>query len=252
MKYEFDFTGKTAIVTGARSGIGRAIAEAFGQTGTNVVCAGRRPCTDTVDTITAASGKAITVCCDVSIEDNVTNLIKTAKDEFGSVDILVNNAGTGNPGSKLHEYSMEDFDHTFAVDVRGVFMGMKYAIPEMLEAGGGAIINIASVAGIVADPDMAAYSSAKHAVVGLTRAGALDYADQNIRINCLAPGFIKSELTQIWLDDPVMYEVVKGFNFQHRAGEPEEIAGMALFLASDMASFMDGAIIPIDAAQSAH
>lgn len=252
MKNLLDFTDQVVIVTGARSGIGRAIATQFGQQGAKVVCVGRRPCDETVNDILAAGGEAISVPTDVSDEAQVKNLIQTVLNQYGQINVLINNAGSLPPTANLADQAVADFDKTIAIDVRGVFLGMKYVIPEMQKLGGGAIVNIASVAGLVADPGMAPYVAAKHAVVGLTKGAGIEYADQNIRINGIAPGFVKTEMTQGWIDDPVMKEQVKSYNFQHRIAEPEEIAGMALYLASPMAKFMSGSIVTVDAGQTAH
>lgn len=252
MKNPLDFSGKVVIVTGARSGIGKAIATMFGEQGAKVACVGRRPCDDTVKAIKKVGSEAISVPTDVSQEDQVSAMVKTVVDTFGKVDILVNNAGSLPPTRPLTEQTTEDFDKTMAIDVRGVFLGMKYVIPELKKVGGGAIVNIASVAGLVADPGMAPYVAAKHAVVGLTKSSGIEYADQGIRINGIAPGFVATEMTQGWMNDPKMKELVKSYNFQHRIADPSEIAGAALYLASPLASFMSGAIIAVDAGQTAH
>jgi NAD(P)-dependent dehydrogenase (short-subunit alcohol dehydrogenase family) len=252
MKQLLSFEDKVVIVTGARSGIGKAIAIAFGEQGAKVVCAGRRACDDTVAAITAAGGTAITITADVSSDEDVKNLIAKTVATYGRLDVLVNNAGSLPPTKPLAEQTVEDFDHTMAVDVRGVFLGMKYAIPELEKVGGGAIVNIASVAGLVADPGMAPYVAAKHAVVGITKAAGIEYGASNIRINGIAPGFVASEMTQGWMDDPEMKALVTSYNFQHRIADPSEIAGVALFLASPMAGFMSGTIVTVDAGQTSH
>jgi NAD(P)-dependent dehydrogenase (short-subunit alcohol dehydrogenase family) len=252
MKQLLSFENKVVIVTGARSGIGKAIALAFGEQGAKVVCAGRRACDDTVAAIKAAGGEAITVPTDVASEEGVKNLIAQTVAAYGRLDVLVNNAGSLPPTKPLTEQTVEDFDHTMNVDVKGIFLGMKYAIPEMKKVGEGAIINIASVAGLVADPCMAPYVAAKHAVVGITKAAGIEYADQNIRINGIAPGFVATEMTQNWMDDPEMKALVTSYNFQHRIADPSEIAGVALFLASPMAKFMSGTIVTVDAGQTSH
>lgn len=248
-----DFTGKTVIVTGARSGIGRATAIAFGEHGANVVCAGRRPCDDTVAAIKAAGGEATFVKCDVASEDDVRNLVAKTVETYGGLDAAVNNAGSLPPTCDLVDQTTEDFEHTMRVDVEGVFFCLKYEIREMLKnADGGTIVNLASVAGLVADPGMAPYVAAKHAVVGLTRAAGIEYAEKNIRVNGIAPGFVASEMTQGWMDDPEMKATVANYNWQHRIAEPEEIANVALFLASPMSSFMGGTIVSVDAGQASH
>lgn len=253
MKQLLDFTGKVVLVTGARSGIGQAVAIAFAEQGAKVVLSGRRPCSDTEVAIQNAGGEAVYVQCDVSNENDIRHLIEQTIEIYGRLDIAVNNAGTLPPTADLTEQTTADFNHTFDVDARGVFLCMKHEIAQMLKnENGGAIINIASVAGLIADPGMTPYVGAKHAVTGLTKAAAIEYADRNIRINAIAPGFVRTEITAGWMDDPEMLALVKSYNSQHRFAEPEEIANVALFLGSDMASFMNGSIVVADAGQTAH
>jgi NAD(P)-dependent dehydrogenase (short-subunit alcohol dehydrogenase family) len=129
---------------------------------------------------------------------------------------------------------------------------MKYEIPEMLKVGTGSIINCGSVVSLVADPGMAPYVAAKHGVAGITKAAALEYAKQNVRVNAIAPAFVETGMTQVWLADPEMTETVKGFNAANHIASPDEISGIVLFLASPMASFMTGGVYPVDGAQTAH
>lgn len=253
MKQLLDYTGKVVLVTGARSGIGQASAIAFAERGAKVVLSGRRPCTDTENSIREAGGEATFFACDVANEEDVIALIRQTVATYGRLDVAVNNAGTLPPTADIENQDVADFDHTFNVDARGVFLCMKYEISEMLKnEDGGSIINIASVAGLIADPGMTPYVGAKHAVSGLTKAAAIEYAERNIRINAIAPGFTRTEITAGWMDDPEMLAMVKSYNAQHRFAEPEEIANVALFLGSDMASFMNGSIIVADAGQTAH
>ena len=252
MEQLLDYTGKVVLVTGARSGIGKATAIAFAKRGAKVVVAGRRPCNETGAAIKEAGGESTFVSVDVSNEEEVKNLIAKAVEIYGRLDVAVNNAGTLPPTVDLIEQTAEDYNHVFDVDARGVFFCMKYEIPELLKVGGGAIVNIASVAGLVADPGMTPYVGAKHAVSGMTKAAGIEYASKGIRINAIAPGFVASEMTQGWMDDPEMKALVSGYNFQNRIADPAEIANVALFLGSDMASFMGGAVVAVDAGQTAH
>lgn len=247
-----DFTGKVAIVTGGGTGIGQATAVAFARQGAKVVIAGRSNADETLRRIKAAGGEALFVRGDVSKDADVRKIVKTAVDTYGRLDIAFNNAGLLPVTANLIDQAEEDFDKIIAVDLKGVFLGMKHQIPEMLKVGGGSIINCGSVVSLVADPGMSPYVAAKHGVAGLTKAVALEYARQNVRINCIAPAFTETGMTQGWLADPQMRELVKSFNAANRVASPEEIAGITLFLASPMASFLTGAIIPVDGAQTAH
>lgn len=252
MEQLLDYTGKVVLVTGARSGIGKATAIAFAKRGAKVVVAGRRPCDETQAAIKEAGGTSTFIAVDVAKEDQVKNLVEKTVETYGRLDVAVNNAGTLPPTKDLVDQTTEDYNRVFDVDARGVFLCMKYEIPQMLEQGGGAIVNIASVAGLVADPGMAPYVGAKHAVSGLTKAAGIEYASKGIRINGIAPGFVASEMTQGWMDDPEMKALVASYNWQNRIADPEEIANVALFLGSDMASFMGAAIVAVDAGQTAH
>lgn len=247
-----NYEGKVVLVTGARSGIGKATAVAFAKQGAKVVCSGRRPCVETEAAIAEFGGESTFIAVDVADEESMKNLVAKTIEKYGRLDVAVNNAGSLPPTKDLHEQTVEDFDHTMAVDVRGVFLGMKYQIPPMLEQGGGAIINIASVAGLVADPGMSPYVAAKHAVSGLTRAAGIEYASKGIRINGICPGFVASEMTQGWMDDPEMAALVSSYNWQNRIADPAEIANVCLFLGSPLASFMGAAMVAVDAGQTAH
>jgi NAD(P)-dependent dehydrogenase (short-subunit alcohol dehydrogenase family) len=247
-----DFTGKVVIVTGGNSGIGQAAAVAFARQGAKVVVACRSNADETLKRIKQAGGEATFVRADVSRSADVQNLVKTTVATYGKLDIAFNNAGVKATTAPLIDQTEADFDRDIAVDLKGVFLCMKYEIPEMLKAGHGSIINCGSVVSFVADPGMAPYVAAKHGVAGLTKAAALEYAKQDIRINLIGPAFTETGMTQPWLADPKMTELVKSFNAANRIASPEEIAGIVLFLASPLASFMTGTCIPVDAGQTAH
>jgi NAD(P)-dependent dehydrogenase (short-subunit alcohol dehydrogenase family) len=252
MKQLLDFTGKVVLITGARSGIGQAVAVAFAEQGAQLVLAGRSNCDETLARIKEVGGEAIFVPGDVSVSADVQNIVNTTVKTYGRLDVAYNNAGLLPVTSNLAEQTEEDFDKIMAVDLKGVFLCMKYEIPEMLKQGGGAIINCGSVVSLVADPGMAPYVAAKHGVAGLTRGAALEYTKDNIRINLIAPAFTATEMTAGWMADPVFCELVKSFNAANRIARPEEIAGIVLFLASPMASFISGAVYPVDGGQTAH
>ncbi|MCL2782780.1 MAG: SDR family oxidoreductase [Propionibacteriaceae bacterium] len=247
-----DFTDQVVLVTGGRSGIGQATAVAFAEQGAKVVIAGRSNADETLAKIEAVGGEGSFVQTDVSVGAEVQALIDGIVEKYGRLDVAFNNAGLLPVTTDLIYQTEEDFQKIIDVDLKGVFLGMKYQIPQMLKQGGGAIINCGSVVSIAADPGMAPYVAAKHGVAGLTRAAGIEYIKDNIRINLIAPGFTATEMTAGWLADPDFCEMVKGFNFVHRWAEPEEICGLVLFLASPMASFIAGSIFAIDGGQTAH
>jgi NAD(P)-dependent dehydrogenase (short-subunit alcohol dehydrogenase family) len=249
----YDFSGKTVLITGAATGIGRATALAFAKSGAAVVIGDVDPRgTETVQLITQAGGRAIMQQTDVTDSAQVKALVDLALREYGSLDIAFNNAGLLPPTAPLHEQTEADWHQIIAVDVTGVFLAMKHELAHMVEVGRGSIINTASVAGLRSDPGMAPYVAAKHAVVGLSKAAALDYATQGIRVNAIAPGLVRTPMTERWLNDPVMSALVLADSPIRRAAEPEEIADLVLFLASDQASVITGAIYPIDGARTTH
>jgi len=248
-----DFSGKTVVITGGSTGIGRATALAFGRAGANVVVAARGDGGGEVaDLIVEAGGRALFVATDVSREADVERLMQTTVDTFGGLDVAFNNAGTLPPTGALVEQSMEAWNRTIAVDLTGVFLSLKYEIKAMLAHGGGSIINTSSVAGLIADPGMSPYVAAKHGVIGLTKGAALDYAQQGIRVNAIAPGLVRTPMIDAWMSDPVMRETVLTYSPQGRVSEPEEIARLVLFLGSDLSPFINGAVYTIDGGQTAH
>ncbi|MCL2781947.1 MAG: SDR family oxidoreductase [Actinomycetia bacterium] len=248
----FDFTGKVALVTGGRSGIGQATAVAFARNGAKVVVNGRTNADETMEQIKEIGGEAIFVPGDVSKLEDVQNLINTTVETYGRLDIAFNNAGLLPVTAPLVEQTVEDFDKIIAVDLRGVFLCMKYQIPEMLKVGGGSIINCGSVVSTVADPGMAPYAAAKHGVAGLTKGAALEYAKAGIRANVVCPAFTETGMTSVWLADPEFTEVVKSFNAQGRVATPDEITWFVMLLASDWGSFMTGGVYAMDGGQTAH
>ncbi|MAD47405.1 MAG: short chain dehydrogenase [Oceanospirillaceae bacterium] len=248
-----DYQGKTVLITGAATGIGKATALAFARQGANIVIGDVDDrAKDTAADIKQLGAESLFVKTDVSDASAVENLVSEAVARFGKLDAAFNNAGLLPPTAPLAEQSAEDFDRIISVDLKGVFNCMKYEIQAMLNTGGGAIVNTASVAGVVADPGMAPYVAAKHGVVGLSRAAALDYATQGIRVNALAPGLVESNMTRRWLDDPEFVDQLMANSPVGRAAKPEEMAGMVLFLCSDAASFATGQVYLNDGGQTAH
>lgn len=248
-----DYTGKVVLITGAASGIGRATALAFAEQGARLVIGdvgeGAR---DTVEQIKAMGSEAIFVHADVSNSASVQALVNAAVETYGRIDAAFNNAGILPPTADFADMKEEDFDRIISVDLKGVFLCIKYEIQAMLKTGGGAIVNTASVAGVIADPGMAPYAAAKHGVVGLTKAAALDYARRGIRVNAIAPGLIRTPMTERWLADPQISQALMANSPMGRAAEPEEMAGVVLFLCSPAASFVNGAVWLADGGMTAH
>lgn len=252
-RLEIDFKGKTVLITGAATGIGRATALAFAAAGAAVLVGDvDARAEETVRDIIAGGGKAVFQKTDVSDSAQVEALVARAVSEFGSLDVAFNNAGLLPPTAPLAEQTETDWARIMSVDVTGVFLCLKHELAHMSKAGRGVIVNTASVAGLRADPGMAPYVAAKHAVVGLTKAAAIDYATAGIRVNAIAPGLVRTPMTERWLNDPEMREKVLADSPIRRAAEPDDIAGLVLFLASDLASVITGAVYPVDGARTAH
>jgi len=242
---------KVAVVTGAGSGIGRATAQYFAEQGSKVVVVDWNQSSgeETAATIVKAGGQAVFCHADVSNAVQVEAAIMTALGRFGRLDILVNNAAI-QILSKLVETSEADWDRLHSVNLKGVFLGCKYAIPAMKQGGGGAIVNIASVLGFVADPDLAAYCAAKGGVIALTKVAALTYGPDGIRVNCICPGDVETPLVQDYFNkdpDPARLrnEIYSKYALR-RIASPNEVAKVAAFLASGGSSFMTGSAVVMD------
>jgi NAD(P)-dependent dehydrogenase (short-subunit alcohol dehydrogenase family) len=237
---------KVAIVTGAGSGIGKATAELFAKQGARVVISdiSEENGNSAVDEIKKNGGQAFYVKADSSRPEDNEALVKQTLDKYGGVDIAVNNAGIGGPLGATGEYPIDGWKKVIDINLSGVFYGMRYQIPAMLGKGG-SIVNIASILGAAGTKLSPAYVAAKHGVVGLTKAAALEYAGENIRINSVGPGYIKTPLVQNSLDKNALNALV-GLHPIGRLGEPEEIAELILWLASCKASFVTGAYYNAD------
>jgi NAD(P)-dependent dehydrogenase (short-subunit alcohol dehydrogenase family) len=245
------FAGKVALVTGASRGIGAVTAQSFAQAGAAVVLAARdRQALDEVaEGIHKDGGQVLVVPSDVGDADSVERLVRQAEDTFGRLDFAFNNATDGPMPAPLAEIDPEEFDLGIRINIRGTFLGMKYQIPAMLRSGGGAIVNMASLGGLQGVANLAAYVAGKAGIIGLTKVAALDYADQGIRVNVLAPGPIlthhleaagEEAQRQAGLSTPM-----------RRVGQAQEVADTVLWLCSDQSSFVTGITVPIDGGQSA-
>jgi NAD(P)-dependent dehydrogenase (short-subunit alcohol dehydrogenase family) len=242
---------KVAIITGAGSGIGRATAKLFAREGAKIVVAdiAADAGAATVDTIAASGGEAMLACVDVTDSADAKRMVDAAVDTYGGLDVLYNNAGVVIAGS-VTDSDEEGWDSTFNVNIKGVMLGCKYGIPEIAKRGGGAVINTSSINGLVASVAIASYAASKGAVLMLTKQMALDYAPQNVRVNCVCPSDVNTPMIRDFINstpDPAETEarllrrVPLG-----RLAEPEDIARAVLFLASDDAAFVTGVALPVD------
>lgn len=241
---------KVVIITGAGSGIGAAAAEHFAGKGAKVVVSdvNEQDAVALVEKINSSGGEAIFVQADVSQHEQVEQLVSKTVDKYGQLDVLVNNAGIGNKTLvKTAERTPEDFNKVIAVNQCGVFYGMKYALQQMMKQGSGNIVNIASIAGMVAMRNNIEYTASKFAVVGMTKSAALEYASKNIRINCVCPGYTHSALLdQLWELDPSLEHKLMKLIPMKRYGESSEIAEAIYWLASDNTKFITGQSIVLD------
>jgi NAD(P)-dependent dehydrogenase (short-subunit alcohol dehydrogenase family) len=240
---------KVALVTGGTSGIGRATAIAYAQQQAKVVVVGRRmdEGEETVRLIQEAGGEAIFVQADVTKEADVKAMVDKTVDVFGRLDIAFNNAVMGGENPSLIEQTEAEYDRTMNVNVKGVWLSMKYEIAQMLKQGSGVIVNMASAVGVVALPNILLYTASKHAVVGLTKAAALQYAKAGIRINAVGPAAIQTDMLEAATggqDEAKAY--ITGLHPIGRIGTPLEVANAVLFLSSDLASFTTGATLLVD------
>jgi NAD(P)-dependent dehydrogenase (short-subunit alcohol dehydrogenase family) len=241
--------GKIALVTGGGSGIGRATALAFAQEGARVVVSDVNAAggAETVQLIQNIAGEAVFVKTDVTQAAEVEALIQQAVAAYGRLDCAFNNAGIGGALNRTAERSEDDWDLTMNVNLKGVWLCMKYELLQMAEQGSGAIVNTASAAGLVGFANASAYAASKHGVIGLTRSAALEYARKNIRINAVCPGFTATAMMGDWdADRPGMSDGVAAFNPMKRLGKPEEIADAVIWLCSDASSFVTGHALSVD------
>lgn len=246
-----DFAGKIAIVTGGASGIGEAVALAIAARGGQVVVAdiNQGAAEKVVTAISDAGGSAKAITADVADPSAVEAMVQFAVDIYGGLDVAINNAGIGGPLSLTGEYPVDGWRRVIDINLNGVFYGMRYQIPAMLRRGGGAIINVASILGAVGTANSPAYITAKHGVLGLTKAAAIEYATRNIRINSVGPGYIETPLLAS-LDEATM-QVLVNLHPMKRLGTSEEVAALIVFLASDEAAFITGSYHLVDGGYTA-
>jgi NAD(P)-dependent dehydrogenase (short-subunit alcohol dehydrogenase family) len=244
----FDLTGKVALVTGAARGLGRAVAVAFAHAGADVALGLRDVNTgiDLVNEIQALGRKALRLQMDITDLNQISRAIKNTAEHFGRLDILVNNAGGGTSGLAL-DVNEEDFDQTLAINLKGTFFASQAAAKLMMRQGSGSIVNMSSQAGFAALPTESVYCASKAAVSHLTKCLAVEWGKYNITVNAVAPTFITTPGTDEALSDPVFRaDVVERIAALHRIGEPMDVAGAVIFLASPAAALITGHTILID------
>ena len=244
-----ELEGKVGLVTGGTSGIGRETAVLFAKAGAKVLVAGRREVegNETIELIRAAGGDGLFVKTDVSKASEVDTLIHTAVEKFGRLDVAFNNAGIEGVWAPIIRQSEEDWDRTIDINLKGVWLCLKYEIRQMLkQGGGGAIVNMSSITGMVGAVGAAAYSASKHGVIGLTQTAALENAKSGIRINAVCPGFTETPMADRVFRVPAVHKYILSLHPIGRLGRPTEIAEAVVWMCSDRASFMTGQSLVLD------
>lgn len=240
------FVGKVAFITGAASGIGRATAKAFAAEGARVAIADRSEdaLAQVASEVKAAGGEVLAITCDVSKSEQVEAAVAQTVAAFGRLDIAFNNAGVENKATQVHEIDPAEWDRILDINLRGTFVCMKHEIAQMLRQGGGVVVNTSSGAGIRGVAGGSAYAASKHAIIGLTKSAALDYAKANIRVNAILPGNIETPM----MDRFTGGDMQKAIDLEPvgRLGKPEEIAEAVLWMCSDLGGFVTGAAISVD------
>jgi NAD(P)-dependent dehydrogenase (short-subunit alcohol dehydrogenase family) len=241
------FKDKVALVTGGSFGIGRATAIAFAGQGANVVVADWVADHATVEEIKSKGGNAVFVKCDVSDEAQVKMLIEQVVKTYGRLDYAYNNAGIEGANARTSDCTNENWERTIAVNLKGVWLCMKYELQQMLQQGSGSIVNCASIAGLVGFQGLPAYVASKHGVVGLTKAAAMEYVKSGIRVNAVCPGVIKTPMVdRVTGKDKAVEKIYEDMEPIGRMGQPEEVANAVTWLCSDASSFVTGVAMPVD------
>lgn len=242
------FKDKVAIVTGGGSGFGKTMSELYAKGGAKVVVSdvSEENGQKTVQVIKDAGGEAIFVKADVGNPKDCENLVKETVKQFGKLDIACNNAGIGGESNPIGEYSIESWDKVIQINLSGVFYGMRYQIPAMLQNGGGVIVNMASVLGQVGFGGASAYVAAKHGVIGLTKNVAIEYGKKNIRANAVCPGFVETHITEKLMENKECYDFLIKKHPMGRLGKVEEVVDLVLWLSSDRATFCNGDYFAVD------
>lgn len=239
---------KVLLVTGAASGIGRAIALVAAREGARVVVADTQVAggEETAALVRAQGGEALFVSSDAGKAADAEALVARTLEHFGRLDAACNNAGIAGESAPLADYPLDAWDQVIGVNLSGVFYGLKYQIPAMLRSGGGSIVNVASILGAVAFPTAAAYTAAKHGVVGLTKVAAVEYSRHGVRVNAVGPAFISTPMIARFEDDQAVNDMLIAAHPIGRLGRPEEVAELVVWLASGRSSFVTGAYYPVD------
>jgi NAD(P)-dependent dehydrogenase (short-subunit alcohol dehydrogenase family) len=244
---EKTFQDKVVLITGASFGIGRATAVAFAERGAKVIIADWIEDKETVDLVRMTGSEALFVKCDVSKNSDVKKVIEEGVKKFGGLDYAFNNAGIEGSMGETPDCTEENWDKTIGINLKGIWLCMKYEIPEMLKRGKGVIVNCASVAGLIGFPGLPAYVASKHGVIGLTKTTALEYAKKGIRVNAVCPGVIKTPMIdRVTGKQKEVERAYENMEPVGRMGQPEEVAEAVAWLCSDAASFITGAALPVD------
>lgn len=242
------FAAKVALITGGGSGLGRESALQLAREGAAVGVAGRtvERLHSVCQTIIATGGRALAIKCDVTQESDCKYMVDRIVDEYGQLDVLITSAGIHGGGRTVVDTPVVLWDQVVNTDLKGAYLSSKYAIPAMRKVNGGSIVHVSSIGGMRGSPQGMAFQAAKGGLINLTRHMAVAHAAEHIRVNCLCPGVFKTPLTEHWLSNPKTYQLVCQWHPMNRIGETAEIVAAALFLASDEASFITGALLPVD------